>query len=203
VGFLTKLVWQTAIAVVLLGVALATGCFSSPEQKYRVLSYFLDDVPLPHGMVAAEITVPLEAEIETLAAPRRQLYVKHEPYEERECQECHKSRFGNQLVVDLTEICWVCHEQDDYEGEVIHGPVAAGLCVGCHDPHKTPHEYMLLESGSNICVRCHDQSTFELSGRHGEDDAADCLRCHNPHASDREYLLRPEVEVDLVDRDVL
>jgi predicted CXXCH cytochrome family protein len=200
---LAKLVWQTAIAVVLLEAALATGCFSSPEQKYRVLSYFLDDVPLPPEMVAAEITVPVGPEIETLAAPRRRLYVIHEPYEERKCQSCHKSRFAQELVVDATELCWVCHEQDDYEGEVMHGPAAAGLCVGCHDPHKTPNEYMLLESRSDICRRCHDQSNFEFSGRHAEDEAADCLRCHNPHASDREYLLRPEVDADPVDRNAL
>ena len=66
----------------LLEVALGTGCFSSPEQKYRVLSYFLDDVPLPPEMVTAGITVPVEPEIETLAAPRRRLYVTHKPYEE-------------------------------------------------------------------------------------------------------------------------
>ena len=71
---MAKLVWQTPFAVVLLEVALATGCFSSPEQKYRVLSYFLDGVPLPSEMVPLEITGPAEPESETLAAPRRQLY---------------------------------------------------------------------------------------------------------------------------------
>jgi predicted CXXCH cytochrome family protein len=189
--------------VALLGVALSAGCFSSPEQKYRVLSYILDDVPVPASMAAVEITPTTESETATRPAPRPEVYVKHEPYEERECESCHRSKTGNQLVAELNELCWLCHEEEDFVGEVTHGPVASGMCTGCHDPHKTPNEYMLVESGSGVCGQCHDHSTLDFSARHEEDETAECLDCHDPHSSDREYMLRPGLESDPAGGDLL
>jgi predicted CXXCH cytochrome family protein len=186
--------------MVLIAIMLGTGCFSSPEQKYRVLSFFFDDVPPPGAATALRLPADpsaLEPPTEDVEGPSL-FWVTHEPYAQKKCLSCHESKFSpEKLQAELPELCWTCHEEADLPGKVMHGPVAGGFCLACHDPHRTRHPFMLLESRSNICVQCHDQHTFEIE-QHREEKGGDCLRCHNPHASDREYLLRAGQDPDII-----
>ena len=122
------------LVAALLALALASGCMS-PERRYRVLSFLFDGVPAP-GAVAPEepATAAAARKKRTTPArsrPRAPLFVRHEP----------------------DELCWDCHDSEDFEGDVVHGPFAAGECTGCHSPHKSRFDYLLLSKGSAICAR--------------------------------------------------
>jgi predicted CXXCH cytochrome family protein len=177
---------------------LTPGCMS-PERRYRVLSVFFDGVPVP-GAVQTAGTVPLEdlpsgGRIGRLPTPTAPILSAHGPYAQKECEQCHDGRYSNRLVAEEDELCWQCHEHQDFPGEIVHGPMAGGLCIGCHDPHRSPNDFLLVRRGPELCGECHDPATFELAERHHPEEDDDCLRCHDPHATDRQYMLRPEQEV--------
>jgi predicted CXXCH cytochrome family protein len=173
----------------------AVGCVSTPEQRYRVLSFFFDGVPPPAGAEIALIPeqpgLPGELEV-ARARPVKARYTLHEPYSDKSCDQCHSSRYSNRLVAPAEELCWSCHDPEDFPGEVVHGPVSAGACAQCHDPHRSIHDSLLVESESDLCASCHDQSTFAQIEKHREEEGDHCIRCHDPHAADREYMLREE-----------
>jgi predicted CXXCH cytochrome family protein len=178
-------------ATALLAGALTVGCLT-PEQRHRVLTILFDGVPPLGGPeVVLEAALPPE---ELDAVPRPEAFRSiHGPYSQKECSECHRSRFSNSLVAEGAELCWRCHEEEEYAGDVVHGPMEAGLCEGCHHPHRSANPLLLLKAGSEICAECHDERTFQLSEYHPPEYDSDCLSCHNPHAAGREYMLRPEV----------
>jgi predicted CXXCH cytochrome family protein len=175
---------------------LAPGCLS-PEREHRVLTFFLDGVPPlevatelpPPGELQAFADLTASAPLVTAPKPRAPQFYLHVPYAEKECEECHEDRFSNRLVAQEEELCWECHDKEDFPGEVVHGPMAAGDCGGCHDPHKSRYPYMLFDSGPALCMQCHDQETFPGSEEHRVDQGEDCVGCHNPHAAGRAYLL--------------
>jgi predicted CXXCH cytochrome family protein len=176
----------------LLVLVLEAGCMS-PERSYRVLSFFFDGVLAP-GEVAPEEPVrvspsPRKRLARSPVRPRPPLFVRHEP----DCDECHEGERGSLRLSSLKEdLCWNCHDSEDFEGEVVHGPVAAGECTECHSPHKSQFDDLLLRKGSEICGRCHDTSTFPGMLAHQTAEGEDCLGCHSPHAGDHEYMLLKE-----------
>jgi predicted CXXCH cytochrome family protein len=115
----------------------------------------------------------------------------HGPYSDREqCHLCHAGDFDNRLVVAAEELCWECHQREDILwGPVVHSPVQASACVGCHDPHKSTNDHLLVRPTAAICEQCHDEETFEALAEHRAEQGSECLSCHDPHASDREYML--------------
>jgi predicted CXXCH cytochrome family protein len=181
-------------ALALLAAVLASGCLT-PEQRHRVLDFFFDGVPpLTEPHVAVEGLPPFAAiPSEGVDAVPEIFASVHGPYSQKECSECHRSRFSNSLVAEGAELCWRCHDEQDFPGDVVHGPMQAGRCEGCHHPHRSKNPLLLLKAGSELCAECHDESTFQLSEYHPPDYDSDCLKCHNPHAAGREYMLRPEV----------
>jgi predicted CXXCH cytochrome family protein len=180
------------LVVGLLVLVLEAGCIS-PERRYRVLSFLFDGVP-PPGAVAPEepataSSSPRKRTARARTRARAPVFIRHEP----DCDECHDGDRGSHtLALPKDELCWDCHDSEDFEGEVVHGPVAAGECTGCHSPHKSQFDYLLLSKGSAVCARCHDASTFPGMAAHLTDQGDDCLGCHNPHAGDREYMLLEE-----------
>jgi predicted CXXCH cytochrome family protein len=189
-------------ALVLAWLALASGpgCSTTPEQRYEVLTFFFDGVPPPASMLEE---VPVEEPLidvveEPLQRPRQPavVYTMHDPYGAKDCDECHESKFSNNLTSEGEELCFGCHDEEDFGGEVLHGPRAAGECTACHNPHKSPYSFLLKEEGSALCEDCHDSTTFARLEAHRAEEGDDCVSCHNPHASDREYMLEEDFEVD-------
>jgi predicted CXXCH cytochrome family protein len=66
-----------------------------------------------------------------------------------------------------------------------HGPYAAKLCEGCHEPGRAN---ALVVPADQLCGRCH---ALDLNKKfvHGPLNAGGCLVCHDPHRSNHEYLL--------------
>lgn len=69
-----------------------------------------------------------------------------------------------------------------------HGPYAAKLCDGCHEPGRGN---ALLVPADQLCGRCH---ALDLGKKfvHGPLNAGGCLLCHDPHSSGHPYLLVAE-----------
>jgi len=174
------------------------------EQKYRVLSFFFDGVPLPPSMqvVVVDTTATTDS---TQAKPVKLAFTRppeptifvHKPYSERRCQDCHKGEFGQSLIeprVDL--VCQHCHEQFRQMPTYIHGPVAVGQCTRCHNPHKTKYEHLLVKDGSEVCLQCHEAIDRERVTAHQDLTAKECFDCHNPHYSSTNRFFLTVVQPD-------
>jgi predicted CXXCH cytochrome family protein len=170
-----------------VGLCLAVGC-ATPESRYRILSIFFDDVPLPESMrpppppeedLVAEDTVPSEPRPPSIE------WARHDP----DCDECHSSATTKRPSADPPELCWECHDEKDFADEVLHGPFAAGACLECHDVHKSPNPTLLILAIPDLCGSCHDATTFAELEQHRSQEGDDCIGCHNPHAAPREFML--------------
>lgn len=187
----------TRLALLVLGAAalgtaaaLSAGC--SVARHHRVLSLFFDGVPDPQAAVASD-TPDAQATI------GRQLVRvgEHGPYAAKLCDSCHDSQATNALVVPAEQLCNRCHELGDAK-TYVHGPLASGGCMVCHDPHRSTNRFLLVSASDVFCLQCHDRSTLSglagVAGAAGVDghagDAANCTECHEAHMSDRRYLLR-------------
>jgi predicted CXXCH cytochrome family protein len=163
------------------------------------LTFFFDGVPPLEPLVLAAVPGEFEGAPPSPGArakPRVSAYVSvHGPYAKRDCGLCHVSDFSNRLTQEGEDLCWSCHEREDFPGEVVHGPVAAGRCDGCHDPHRSRNPFLLVQPETALCEHCHDQETFARIDEHRAQEGDDCLRCHDPHASGREHLLKSDEDV--------
>ena len=95
------------------------------------------------------------------------------------------------------ETCRGCHD-DLVKGDVVHAPVAAAMCTGCHviagSGDGTTVELAAGRRGDTapLCSTCHDDVAAQLKAPHVHGPAAtgDCLGCHVPHASAYPKLLQ-------------
>jgi predicted CXXCH cytochrome family protein len=178
----------------LIGLCLAIGC-ATPEERYHTLSMFFDDVPVPESMRPAPVVLELEvvspAELELSKAPTFE-WVVHEP----DCDECHTSKETQLAYADAPELCWDCHDQEDFVDSFLHGPFAAGACLECHTPHKSQYASLLRESPAELCGGCHDATTFAALEQHRVEEGEDCVECHSPHSSSERHLLQPDAPTD-------
>jgi len=108
---------------------------------------------------------PHRSSLTTLLRPRR-----HRPLAYGRCDPCH--RFDGRLhKTEVKELCFDCHEREEFTRDYGHLPVVDGECLGCHDPHGSQQRALLL-----------DHYTEERWIRAGEDDYPLCLGCHEADA---------------------
>jgi predicted CXXCH cytochrome family protein len=190
------LVWTLAVALASAAGVQGLGC-ATPEQRHRVLTFFFDDVPPLYPVDIAttpEELADLGDELPGGSKPPAWIVSVHGPVSKRECDLCHASRYSNRLNQKAEEICWDCHEPEDFPGQVVHGPVASGNCNGCHDPHRSEYPNLLVRAEAELCEHCHDEQSFARLEEHRATDGEDCQRCHDPHAADGEYMLKRDEE---------
>jgi predicted CXXCH cytochrome family protein len=109
-------------------------------------------------------------------------------------------------------LCGRCHQKALFEGKLVHGPVAAGMCAACHDPHAADNVGLLKKDPAALCLDCHANVKNKphlivgfSGGGHPLGDSkqprqvADplrsgkpfyCVACHEPHRSERPKLSR-------------
>lgn len=167
--------------------ALSAGC--STAKHHRVLSFFFDGVPDPAAVVASAAP-----QVRASVGRRLVLPGEHGPYAAKLCDSCHDSKATNALVAPAEQLCLRCHELGVAKAYV-HGPLASGGCLVCHDPHRSANRYLLVSASDGFCLSCHDRAALSvLAGPAGVDghagEAANCTDCHEAHMSDRKYLLR-------------
>ena len=117
----------------------------------------------------------------------------HKPMEI--CENCHESETpdetkARELARQVPQLCYRCHEDESQTFAHVHGPVAVGQCLFCHDPHKSEHAHLLRQDPPALCGLCHTPTDLASIEKHQESSHADCLECHNSHASDERFLLK-------------
>lgn len=157
-----------------------------------MLSLFFDGVPEPRSEVVSDAPA-------VQASLGRQLVRvgEHGPYAAKLCDSCHDSKATNALVAPAEQLCLRCHELGAAK-TYVHGPLASGGCLVCHDPHRSANRFLLVSASDSFCLQCHERAGLSVlavaEGAAGSDghagDAADCTDCHDAHMSDRRYLLR-------------
>jgi predicted CXXCH cytochrome family protein len=184
------------VGFAVLASAQTLGC-ATPEQRHRVLALFFDGVPPLHPEEAEptpEEVVDREGPAGPWESTELPMVSVHGPVAKKECEQCHMSARSNRLVEPKQDLCWSCHDREDFPGEVVHGPVAAGFCDACHDPHRSPYRFLLVRALAELCDGCHDQSSFAAITEHRTAKGDDCQRCHDPHAGDRRFMLKSDDE---------
>jgi predicted CXXCH cytochrome family protein len=144
----------------------------------------------------------------------------HEPLTDQSCNECHEKSVplngrcllakdqmcvlchkipeegGKAELVDPSEaLCFKCHAEEEFKGDFVHGPFAAGACLTCHSPHGADDSAMVRIEGRQMCLTCHEDMEASLASarfRHRA-MASGCTDCHSPHASDLRYQLTKPV----------
>lgn len=107
-------------------------------------------------------------------------YRYHTPVLEGRCAECHAGVRRRSTSAEA-QTCKPCHRKLAVIYPYVHGPLAAGKCVVCHDPHGSSWPSLAVADARTMCTRCHDQPQ---SLDHVEKARSRvCQLCHNPHAS--------------------
>jgi predicted CXXCH cytochrome family protein len=115
-------------------------------------------------------------------------YAFHEPLLEGTCRPCHREGRGGSELTEAAQ-CYQCHKAAAVLYSYVHGPIAAGICLICHDAHGSSLSSLTRMNSKEMCTSCHDQpSTTE----HAESRTRVCTLCHDPHYSMLRYLLKSD-----------
>ena len=162
-------------------------------ERYKTLTFFFDGVP-PPGSTGPQ-GEPLDSNLlEPDQTGQTPAWYVHEP--RKDCTTCHGKRkqrgFSSEtyLIAQEPELCYNCHDDYTVSALFVHGPVAVGQCLFCHNPHKSKIEHLLREPEPGLCYQCHDINTIELIAAHLPNQQSSCTNCHNPHASSLKALLK-------------
>ena len=162
-------------------------------RHHETLTFFFDGVPplrpemIQEGSVDSNSIGPGQVE-------QRPAWYVHEPT--KDCSICHgkrkKQRFSSQtyLIAPVPKLCNDCHTDYTVSASFVHGPVAVGQCLFCHNPHKSKIEHLLVSPEPGLCYQCHDIDTIELIAAHLPKQLSTCTDCHNAHASSTRALLK-------------
>ena len=122
------------------------------------------------------------------------LWYVHEPM--KNCTNCHD--FSRRKIVStdtylrtpVPQLCYNCHTNYTVSAPYVHGPVAVGQCLQCHEHHKSKIKNLLTEKEPELCYKCHDVYAIELIPGHLSKQMSMCTNCHNPHAGSTKALLK-------------
>ncbi|MCK5640748.1 MAG: cytochrome c3 family protein, partial [Gammaproteobacteria bacterium] len=125
------------------------------------------------------------------------IWFVHVPWKNRDCKVCHNKLEENQwalpkLTAPEPELCYQCHTDYPATGAYVHGPVAVGDCLTCHQAHQSDFPKLLVSTKQGVCFDCHTEIQERLAKQATVHDpiTEDCLICHYMHASPYEFLLR-------------
>ena len=121
------------------------------------------------------------------------------PAVEMGCNSCHEGLHQGEkpapkLMTDVPDLCFSCHDKSAFEKKSVHAPVAAGMCLSCHNPHASSLPKLLVAAVPDLCFTCHDKNTLVKMSSHVSAAGGQCLTCHNPHGSDGAFVLNQLVE---------
>jgi predicted CXXCH cytochrome family protein len=201
------------VFVILLLFILLLSC-GTPERRYKVLTVFFDGVPKPGTQQEQEKPGEPSRQDKTPREAQRiviRILSKHPDYENRTCDNCHDRSANNFLRAPTDRICFQCHEEEEYMGTYVHGPIAVGGCMVCHFPHESRYDKLLIANSREICLYCHQAEDVALNPSHStlsldvsptadskdqqeqenqQEQPGFCTPCHDPHKGDNRFFLR-------------
>ncbi|MCF7958406.1 MAG: hypothetical protein K9M57_08165, partial [Phycisphaerae bacterium] len=116
---------------------------------------------------------------------------RHEPV--RDCTRCHVDGMRwdrKQFKRPLPQLCYECHTNYGLATGHLHGPVAVGACLYCHEPHQSKYPNLLRVQPPQLCYQCHQESDILSLASHQKIDPTRCNTCHDPHISPLRKLLK-------------
>ncbi len=185
---------------------LLSGCLKiDPLAKHKILTSLFDGVPdLPpieelckdniedlfNTYYEQRITAADQGDSEENPDKKNKAGSYHRPWKEQNCQSCHNFQADNKLRLPTKEICYLCHK-NLIQGRNVHGPVAVGACLACHDPHSSENPSLLRKSLEAICFKCHKEKRL-AAGMHDKIVSRGmlCVDCHDPHSGNMHYFLK-------------
>jgi len=173
-----------ATLLVSLVAGLLLGCDAT--SRHKVLTYFFDGVPPLETAEAPSVQGAAGASNLIPAHPIS--FQEHGPYAAKLCNACHNESGGNAMVAPPDQLCFRCHALK-LDKAYIHGPLASGDCLVCHDPHSSPYKPLLISQSDSFCFHCHDASDIAKSTGHANLEEP-CTTCHDAHMSNQQYLLK-------------
>ncbi len=163
---------------------LLAGC--SAVSRHKVLTTLFDGVPPLVEEGAGEAGG--KAAAAGSAGARQADGTAHGPFAAKLCSACHEAGATNALVVPRDQLCFRCHDLR-MDRKYVHGPLASGGCLVCHDPHRSRYRYLLVSDSDTFCFHCHSRESLAGSAAHA-DLQGQCTDCHDAHMSDQKYLLK-------------
>tara|TARA_R110001583_G_scaffold114876_3_gene265340 strand:- start:3594 stop:4175 length:582 start_codon:yes stop_codon:yes gene_type:complete len=169
----------------------------SPELGYGVKSFLFDGVPTPHKVEISVVNDSLQkfddsTNKNALTSTRNDFYL-HEPYKDKDCFSCHDENNKGKLIREPLQLCNECHDDFNKTYEVLHGPVASGNCIACHNPHKSKLKNLLVNSEQGLCLDCHNMTLIFEDKTHKDIEDTSCLECHNTHGGrDNNFLINKQ-----------
>lgn len=162
-------------------------------KHHEALTFFFDGVPPLRPEMLQEGPVDSNS-LEPVQAGQKPAWYVHEPT--KDCSICHgiPKRRGfsrhKHLIAPVPKLCYNCHKDYTVSASFVHGPVAVGQCLFCHNHHKSKIEHLLKAPEPELCYLCHDRNTVELIAAHLPKQLSTCTDCHNAHASSAKALLK-------------
>lgn len=175
---------------------VSTLLFKEVIIPFKFLSEFKDDIMKINAllMFMAAMNVTCIARIaKNDSKTSRAIHELH-----KNCIQCHAgnlkqiSKDKPQLVAPVPKLCYGCHKDYLSMGEWVHGPVATGECLLCHDPHKTNIVSMLSKSMPELCCQCHEMAMLRPITNHLKKSYSQCGVCHTGHISQIRMRLKNE-----------
>jgi len=120
----------------------------------------------------------------------------HEQY--KDCIACHgdqphKASVDEPHLIDsMPALCHECHKEYASLQGWVHGPVATGECMFCHEPHKTANSSLLSKPIPDLCRQCHETKMLQLVANHSDPSHSNCGDCHEAHTSPGRMLLKQD-----------
>ncbi|MHC4205828.1 MAG: outer membrane protein assembly factor BamB family protein, partial [Planctomycetota bacterium] len=120
----------------------------------------------------------------------------HEPL--KNCVSCHGDRSEKatadrpELVAPVPKLCYGCHKEFLTPDGWVHGPVATGTCLLCHESHKTENKSLLRKPVPELCYQCHSTDSLKSVANHSDKSYQNCSVCHEGHVSPGRMLLKQD-----------
>lgn len=191
--------WHRAGAAI-CGFAILAGMGCEAPTKRDLLVFFFDGVPGTKQVQQTPSPEDLEIEankkkkattgpVVDVAEKGLRTYV-HAPYENRQCEACHESKFSQKMRSELRGVCLACHQNLMEKAKFTHAPAESGDCQSCHEPHESKQRFLLVRAGQQLCLECHDQGDMVKVAGHKTMGTTDCQQCHDPHKGDDKFFLK-------------
>lgn len=169
-------------------------------KRHEILTFFFDGVP-PIGYEDSDRDLFSDkAGMQDKQIENEVVWYAHKA--RKQCDSCHLKSKSSQwavpeFVAEVPQLCYQCHDDTTAADNYVHGPVAVGQCLLCHDPHRAKNKQLLKKPQPELCFQCHNNVQVGKIPGHADDMEGTCTKCHDPHSSSVKAMLKVDPERDV------